>query len=345
LIGYKDDKLRQIYAQISERLEAVPGVQGVTFSRMPLLSQSSSSSSVFLREALNATPNSEGQIAPSGEGYRHVVRENFLQTMGIPLLAGRTFGPQDNTTSPKVVVVNQTFANKFFPDQNAIGKRFRLGGTTGDWVEVVGVAKTGKYIFIGESPTRFLYLPYDQNPRTSMNLIAESQGDPAETIGEVRRLVRSLDANLPLYDARTFSNYYEQRAVSVPRMILQMVSAMGLLGLAIAMVGLYGLIAYTVTRRTQEIGIRVAIGADQSSILRMVLRQGLILGVSGIAIGSVLTALVSNVLTAGLIGLGQPSMATYVMVPAVLLLVTLAASYIPARRAARIDPLIALRYD
>ncbi|HEY0366775.1 MAG TPA: ADOP family duplicated permease, partial [Pyrinomonadaceae bacterium] len=144
LIGYKDDKLRQIYGQISERLEALPGVQGVTFSRMPLLSQSSSSSSVFLREALNATPDSDGRITPSGEGYRHVVRENFLQAMGIPLLAGRTFGPQDNTSSPKVVVVNQTFANKFFPNQNAVGKRFTHDTSKPDDLEIIGVCKDAK---------------------------------------------------------------------------------------------------------------------------------------------------------------------------------------------------------
>src|SRR6185503_10336603 len=123
-IGYKDEKLRQLYQQISERMEAVPGVQAVTFSRLPLLSLSSSSSSVFLREALSATPDSEGRIKPSGEGYRHSVRENFLETMSIPLVAGRTLGPQDQVNSPRVVVVNQTFANKFFPNQNPIGKRF-----------------------------------------------------------------------------------------------------------------------------------------------------------------------------------------------------------------------------
>src|SRR6185436_3962592 len=136
LVGYKDEKLTQVYQQISERLDAIPGVQAVTFSRDPLLAQSSSSSSVFLREALNATPDSEGRIPPSGEGYRHVVRENFLQAMGIPLLAGRTFGPQDDTNSPKVVVVNQTFANKYFPNQSAVGKRFTYDPKKPDDLEI-----------------------------------------------------------------------------------------------------------------------------------------------------------------------------------------------------------------
>src|SRR5688572_908575 len=145
LIGYKDEQLRQVYKNISERIETVPGVQAVTFSRMALLAQGSSSSSVFLREALNQTPDAEGRLTPSGEGYRHVVRENFLETMGVPLLHGRTFGPHDNTTSPRVVVVNQTFANKYFPNQNPIGKRFTFDTSKPDEIEIIGVCKDAKY--------------------------------------------------------------------------------------------------------------------------------------------------------------------------------------------------------
>jgi predicted permease len=145
LIGYKDEKLTQLYSQLSDRLEAIPGVQAVTFSRQALLSQGSSSSSVFLRSALNAPPDSEGRIKSNGDGYRHSVRENFLEAMGIPLLFGRTFRPQDDAKTPKVVVVNQAFANKYFPGENAVGKRFTFDTSKPDEIEIIGVAKDAKY--------------------------------------------------------------------------------------------------------------------------------------------------------------------------------------------------------
>ncbi len=179
LIGYKDEKLRQVYQQISERVEAVPGVQAVTFSRLALLSQSSSSSSVFLRDALNATPDSEGRIKPTGEGYRHVVRENFLETMGIPLLQGRTFGPQDNTTSPRVVVVNQTFANQYFPNENAVGKRFTFDTSKPDELEIVGVCRDAKYARQRDEVPPTVYSSYRQErPLANATFEVRTAGDP-----------------------------------------------------------------------------------------------------------------------------------------------------------------------
>src|ERR1041384_815206 len=204
LIGYKDDKLRQIYGQIGERLEAVPGVQGVTFSRMPLLSQSSSSSSVFLREALNATPDSEGRITPNGDGYRHVVRENFLQAMGIPLLSGRTFGPQDDAKSPRVVVVNQTFANKYFPNQEAVGKRFTFDTKKPDELQIVGVCKDAKYTSQRDEVPPTVYSSYRQeHPQSGATFEVRTTGDPSATIASVRSVVREIEPNLPVSNVKS----------------------------------------------------------------------------------------------------------------------------------------------
>jgi len=178
-----------------------------------------------------------------------------------------------------------------------------------------------------------------------MSLLVETYGDPAAIATPLREVVRTIDANQPVYNVRTVSSFYEQRAIAVAVFIMQLVATMGLLGLTLALVGLYGLIAYSVSRRTQEIGIRMAIGANKWNVLKMVLRQGLLLVMSGIVVGGVLSFVVARLLIIGLTGLGALNPATYYVVPAALLLITMAACYIPARRASLIDPILALRYE
>jgi hypothetical protein len=244
-----------------------------------------------------------------------------------------------------VAIVNEKFAQTFWPNQEAIGKRLRLNNEKGPWLEVVGVAKTGKYLFIGEPPQPYVYLSFAQHERQGMILAAESYGDPASLAGPIRDVVHGLDGNMSAFNVRTFEEFYRQRAVALPAMIVEIVGTMCLIGLTLALIGLYGLIAYSVARRTREIGIRMAIGANQSDVLRMVLRQGLVLSISGIAFGGLLSLAVARALAAGLIGIGRPSIATYVLVPVILLLVTLVSCYIPARRASLVDPIRALRNE
>ncbi|HKY42114.1 MAG TPA: ABC transporter permease, partial [Pyrinomonadaceae bacterium] len=204
LIGYKDDKLRQIYVQISERIEAVPGVQGVTFSRDALLSQSSSSRTIFLREALSAPPDSEGRINPTGESYVHRVRENFLETMGIPLLYGRTFTPHDGPNSPKVVVVNQTFANKYFPGQNAIGKRFTSDPSKPDELEIVGICKDAKYATQRDEVPPTVYASHQQErPMNGAIFEVRTAGDPSTMVASIRNVVKEIDPNLPVQNVKS----------------------------------------------------------------------------------------------------------------------------------------------
>jgi ABC-type antimicrobial peptide transport system permease subunit len=192
---------------------------------------------------------------------------------------------------------------------------------------------------------KFLYLPFAQEQNSRMSLIVETFADPATIAAPLRTVVRGIDPNQPIYNVRTFSSFYQQRAISVAMTLMQVVATMGLLGLTLALVGLYGLIAYSVSRRTQEIGIRMAIGADKTEVLKMVLRQGLVLVMVGIAVGGVVSVVVARMLAIGLAGLGTPNPITYVVVPIALLLITLAACYIPARRASLIDPIRALRYE
>jgi predicted lysophospholipase L1 biosynthesis ABC-type transport system permease subunit len=240
---------------------------------------------------------------------------------------------------------HEEFAKTYWPKQDPIGKRFRLNDGKGPWVEVVGLTKTNKYWFIAEPPIQYLYLPFAQDQNSRMGLIVETEGDPAPIATPLREAVRGLDPNQPIYNVRTLSSFYQQRAISVVVMLTQMVAAMGLLGLTLALVGLYGLIAYSVRRRTQEIGIRMAIGATKAGVAKMVLRQGLALVLGGVLAGGAISFLVARLLTAGLVGLGAPNPITYVVVPVALVLITMAACYIPARRASLIDPIRALRYE
>ena len=351
LIGYKDEKLRQLYQQLSERMESVPGVQAVTFSRMPLLSFGSSSSSVFLREALSATPDSEGRITASGEGYRHTVRENFLNAMGIPLLTGRTFGPQDNTSSPRVVVVNQTFANKYFPNQNAIGKRFTFDTSKPDEIEIIGICKDAKYTSQRDDIPPTVYGSYRQErPMTDAVFEVRTAGDPMAAIASVRSVVREIEPNLPIIDIKTQVEQADE-TLRMERLFAKLLTLFALLAQQLAAIGLFGVLAYMVSQRTHEIGIRMALGASRANVLKMIVRQGMVLALLGVALGLVGAYVLTKYLerwvglSKMLFGVKVSDPLTYGVIAVLLTVVAFIACYIPARRATKVDPLVALRYE
>ena len=213
-------------------------------------------------------------------------------------------------------------------------------------MEIVGVAKTSKYIFIAEPPTDFLHLPYRQNPVQSMMLVAQSSGDAAALAGPLREVVRGLDVKVPLLNVRTMAQLYQMRAISVFNVIVTIVGARGLMGLGLSFVGLYGLVAYAATRRTREIGIRMAIGATAPTVLRMVLGQGVALAAIGLVVGLAGSVGAGKLLTAAFpSGNDQRDFVALVLVAAVVLAVTVLATYLPARRASRVNPMQALRYE
>ena len=258
-------------------------------------------------------------------------------------MRGRGFRA-DTASAPKVAVVNETLAAKYWPGQDAIGKRFRLGDAQGPWIEIVGVARTSKYIFISEPPLEYLYLPLAQHPRPHMTLLAESVGDAAGLVSPLREMIRGIDANQPIFDVRTMADFYQARAVKTSNLVVQTVGGMGTMGLVLAMVGLYGLVAYSVSRRTREFGIRMAIGARSGQVMRMVMGQGLLLTLVGIAIGLAMSMGAAPVLRASL-GSADTSPMTFVMVSVLLLAVAMLAAWVPALRASRVAPMKALRWE
>ena len=352
LIGYKDEKLVQLYQQLNERLEAVPGVQAVTFSRMTLLAQGSSSRSVFLRSALSAQPDSEGRIKESGEGYIHQVRENFLSAMEIPLLAGRHLQPQDDANAPRVVVVNQTFANKYFPGESPIGKRFTFDPQKPDEVEIVGLAKDAKYTRQRDEVPPTAYLSWRQELRGMSGATFEvrTAGDPDAAINAVRQAVRAVDANLPLNNIKTQVEQADE-TLRMERLFAKLMTLFGLLAQQLAAIGLFGVMAYAVSQRTHEIGIRMALGADRRDVLRMILRQGMTLAVLGVIVGLVGAYVLTKYLESWLnlskmlFGVKVNDPLTYGVIAAVLTIVALVSCFIPAWRATKVDPMIALRYE
>ena len=339
LLHYSPEQTMTFYRRLVDRVRATAGVDAVAMTEALPLSPS--------QTFLSVVP--EGYQFPKGREkaivFGAAVDAGYFRTMQVEVQSGRAFTDDDRAGSHLVAIVNRQFANTYWPQQNPIGKRIRLERADGPAAEVVGVARTGHYLAVNETPASYVYLPYEQNPRPRMTLIVQSAGDPAQLAAPLREVVRSIDANVPIFNLRTVATLYDSRATDTWLQLFDMVGTMGLIGLALATAGLYGLVVYTVNRRVQEFGIRVALGASRRDVIWLVERRGLILSAAGIAAGGVLTAATAPMLSAGFPGLGASSPVVYVLVPLALLAVSAGASYLPARRAARLDPVRALRIE
>ena len=342
LVRFSDEETRRFYLQLAEQARSVPGVKSVALaSSVPMATDALNASNVI----------PEGHQLPVGKEnltlFSALVDENYFGTMGIPIVRGRGFREEDSVDAPRVAVVNEQYVQHYSPNQDPIGKRFQLSERDElTWIEIVGVAKTTKYLWLGEPPTEFVYLPYRQNRRSQMVLLTESAGDPASLVAPLRGVVQGLDRTQPIFNVRTMEDFYQMRTITIFNVITGIVGAMGLMGLGLAIVGLYGLVAYATSRRTREIGIRMAIGAGRTSVLRMVLRQGLVLAVVGLVVGLLAGVAAERLLQAAFPG-GEEgiSVMAHVLVAPTVLIATFLAAYLPARRAARLDPMKALRYE
>jgi predicted permease len=338
---YTPAQTHDFYRSLVDRARALPGVRSVALADPLPLERGSG----FRPQVIP-----EGHQFPEGKDSAPVaaavVDDSYFDTAKTEIIRGRAFAAADNDHSSRVAIVNEVFASTYWPNQNPIGKRIRLNNNQEPWLEVVGISKTEKYSNIIESPTPFLYLPFAQQEKPQMALLVETVNpDGTPLAGLLRDIVRTLDVNQPVFSLRTFASVYQREATGAQLLVMKTAGIMGLLGLTLALVGLYGLISYSVARRTREIGIRIAIGAGKANVLMMVLRQGMMLAITGILVGAAASIAVARLLAAGMAGLGAPNPESYVVVPILVIALTLAASYIPARRAAKMDPLRALRYD
>jgi len=344
LLGYRDEKLADLYQRSFSRLEAVPGVQSVTFSRSPLLAQSSWTSSAYVPGEMGANDKPR-----ESDVKVHSVRENFFSTMEIPLLLGRGLTEQDDARAPRVAVVNQAFVKAHFGNENPIGKRFGFAPEKPDDIEIVGIARDAKYTSQRDEIQPTVYQAWRQVLRrmTFATFEVRTVGDPAAAIAGVRQAMREVDSNLPLSDMRTQKQQADE-TLAMERMFAKLLTLFGLIAQQLAAIGLYGVMAYVVSQRTHEIGIRMALGADRRKVLMMVVRQGMVLTVAGILVGLVAAYVLTRYLeslTSMLFGVKPRDPWTFAVIAVGLGLVALIACLVPARRATRVDPLRALRYE
>jgi predicted permease len=338
LQGYSDERGRQFHETLSARAKTLPGVRSISLSRTVPFE--------YGLEMRDVAP--EGQTLKESfhpTAYNRVDAAYFAVT-GVTLLQGRSFTDMDLENTPKVAIVNQLMAQRLWPGQDPIGKRFYFG-QSGDLLEVVGITRTGRYVMLGEEPRPYFYVPLRQQYSTPVTVNVHITGDPASVFPALREVFRELDPHLPIYNAKTIEEHLRQSAFALMplRMGATLAGVQGLLALALAIMGVYGVVAYVAGQRTREVGIRMALGAQKLDVLRLVVRDGvrltaigIVLGVGG-ALG--LKAIISKVLY----GLTPSSSPVVLGVTVLLAMVALLACYLPARRATRVDPMVALRHE
>ena len=339
LQNYTELQGQQFYQQLSERVKVLPGVREAAIGAMIPMGYRAALTSIF----------PEGQVAAEKSQVENVL-SNFVQpayfrALGIRVIQGREFTAQDVATSPRVAIVNDAFAKKIWPGQQPIGKTFQTE-KNGSVAQVVGLTPTGKYEYLYEPPLPFVYFPMAQRYEGFATLFVYSEGDPLRLVESVREQIRQLDAELPVYGVTTMEAHVRYGKPLLPaRLGAMLVGAFGLLGLVLAAVGVYGVVAYSVSQRTQEIGIRTALGAQRSNVLALVLRQGMMLTFAGMGIGLVLSVLLARAMKAVLYGVSSIDLPTLGLVSLLLCAVAFVASYMPALRATQVDPVIALRQE
>jgi predicted permease len=337
LQGYSADQGQRFYQQVRERVASIPGVRDAAVS-------------AFIPMGMETTMvdvQPEGQVnydkSKPETSVNNMVQPGYFTTVGVPLVSGREFSAADSPGAPPVAIVNDTFAKKIWPGQDPIGKSFRTQ-KNGQLIRVVGQARTGKYFFLYEPPQMCVYFPLAQHYNASATLMVHTESDPLQFIVPVREQIRQLDPTLPVYDVQTMDAHVQYGKPLLPARIgAMLVGAFGLLGLALATVGVYGVVSYSVSQQTQEIGIRTAVGAQRRDILAMVLKKGMTMSAIGTAIGAAIAAFTIRALHSVLYGVQSTDIPLLAMVSAVLLFVAFTATCIPALRATHVDPVVALR--
>ncbi|MBO0858121.1 MAG: ABC transporter permease [Chloracidobacterium sp.] len=342
LQGYDETKGRNFTDRLLERVRALPGVVSASLTdRLPL----------DLDGAWRGV-TIEGYTPQPGESMAinsSFVAPGYFETLRIPLSQGRTFQRQDGANAPGVALVNEYFAHRFWPGQSPLGKRVQMGAprsgvNDAPYLTVIGVVKDGKYVSLGEEAASFIYFNMAQNAGLSPTLVARTQGDPLNLLAAVRGEVAAIDKNLPLYDVKTMRQHLGV-ALLPARLAGSVLGVFGMVALALAAAGIYGLMAYSVTARSREIGIRMALGANERHVLRLVARQGMTLASIGLAIGLAAALALTQLLKSMLFSVSGTDPMTFAVVALLLMAVALLACWIPTRRATKVDPMVALRLE
>jgi macrolide transport system ATP-binding/permease protein len=336
LQGYDEGKGQIFYQQLTERVRALPEVRAAGLIRSLPLSLESSSTSVY----------PEGKPQPSAEEMPSAMYENvspgYFPAMSISLVGGRDFAENDTAKSPRVVIINETLAAKFWPGENPVGKHLYSGNTGKTVVDVVGVARNGKYFSLGEIPQLLIYYPLSQVYASNAALVVRTSDDPQSAISRVRGQVQELDPLLPVYEVKTL-NEHMRLALFPLHAGAVAVGSFGLLAMILAAIGIYGVMAYTVDQRRQEIGIRMALGARASDVWKMVLKQGVIITAVGMVVGLICAIGLSGIIASLLYGVSATDAQTFLFISLLLAVVALVACFLPARRATEVDPVAVIR--
>jgi putative ABC transport system permease protein len=336
-LNYDPARVKEFQRRALELVQNSPGVQAATLAANVPLFGGGFGRSVF-PEGEEGSSTRNGVLVTVDE-----VTPGYLRTMGIPLMRGRDFDSAVREDSPKVAIINQTAAQRFWPGQDPVGKRFHFYGET-EWVQITGVARDAKYSTLGEDPTPYIYLPLIQNPSPAITLLFRTDSDPGSTLGAIRKQVQGLDPNLPLTNVWPIGEVIQQ-ALWAARFSAGLLSIFALLAVLLCAVGIYGVVGYSVNLRLREIGIRLALGAQPRDVAMMVLRQsGATIGIGlalGLAAGFILARLVANLLY----GVSAGAPIAFVGTALLLGLIGLLASYLPAHRAAKVDPRVAFHYE
>lgn len=339
LVGYDDDRSRTFYQQAIERVSGIPGVEAVGVTRLLPLGDSSNSNGPILKEGETLARGSAGR-----DVMTNVVSPGYFDAMQIAFIDGRNFDQRDKKDTQRVVVINQRMAQVLWPGESAVGKRIFIGADSRDPLEVVGVVETGKYRSLAEDPKMFFYYPITQRRPASMTLVVRTSTEPRNFVGAIRHEMQSIDRSVPLSSVKTMPDHMTWPLWG-PNMAASLSLAFGVIALLLSSVGLYSVMAYVVSQRTREVGIRMALGASRQNVLKLIATQGMKLAVVGTTIGILLSLALVKVMSSLLIGISGYDVTTFLIVSLLLILVAFVACYLPARRATKVDPLIALRYE
>ncbi len=337
---YDEKRVATLYRDMLDRLATVPGVRGVALSAPALLSGSVNGTSIYVQGRAYDLSVRER----NNDINRLVISPNFFDLMEIPVLRGRGFTDRDNASSQKVVVINEAAVRKYFPDEDPIGRRFGSSVESSGDLEVVGVLRDVKYDSVREAAPPTMYVPYQQTRVGSPVFEVRTAGLPASAAGAIREAVRQIDPNLPLMDVSTQIEQVELRFMQ-EKLFAQAYTLFGVLALLLAAMGLFGLMSYNVARRTNEIGIRMALGAQRHDVLRLVMRESMVLVAIGVTAGLAIALGAGHLVTTLLYGLPPTDVISIALATAVMVVVSGVAGYIPARRASRVDPMVALHYE